>query len=287
MVTDKAPRLERGHEPETLDGVVPRAEARRGNHRGKDRHRLSGETATARYDGEPHEVELINLSAGGAMIRAGFTPRLWDMVELELGAGHRVECAVRWLRGGLVGLEFAHETQIDCDPEARAALLLDVINRSFPDAARLGEQAEAQESGADADEAEHRIDKRHPLIWNGVLHSAHRRHPVRLRNISAGGALVDVECDYVEGAQVLLELGDAGDLTASASWSHGRQAGLKFHEPFDLASLARARPEVTPHHWVKPSFLDKAQEDDSPWHSNWSRSSVSDIRAELEGFLKR
>ena len=110
---------------------------------------------------------------------------------------------------------------------------------------------------------------------------------MRLRNISAGGALVDVECDYVEGAQVMLDLGEAGDLDATVSWSHGGQAGLRFREPFDLAALAKARPEVTPHHWVKPSFLDKPQEDDSPWHSRWGRSSVSDIRTELEGFLKR
>jgi hypothetical protein len=86
---------------------VPRSETRRGNHRVKDRHRLTGESATARYGGAEHQVEVINLSAGGAMIRAGFTPRLWDIVELELGGGHSIECAVRWLRGGLVGLEFA------------------------------------------------------------------------------------------------------------------------------------------------------------------------------------
>ena len=287
VVTDKAPRLDRSHEAETLDGVVPRSEARRGDHRGKDRHRLSGETATARYGGEEHEVELINLSAGGAMIRAAFAPRLWDMVELELGGEHRIECAVRWLRNGLVGLEFAHETQIDCDPEARAALLLDVINRSFPDSPVQLEKQEAEDSPAEPGESEHRLDKRHPLIWNGVLHCGHRKHPVRLRNISTGGALVDVECDYVAGAEVLLDIGDAGNLAATVSWSRGGQAGLRFAKPFDLAALAKARPEVTPHHWVKPSFLDKPQEDDSPWHSNWSRSSISEIRSELEGFLKR
>ena len=79
------------------------------------------------------EVDLINLSGGGAMIEADLNPRLWDRIDLYLGGGNPIECAVRWLRNGRIGLEFAHETQIDCSPEERDALLLEVIRRSFPD----------------------------------------------------------------------------------------------------------------------------------------------------------
>jgi hypothetical protein len=34
---------------------------------------------------------------------------------------------------GRIGLEFAHETRLECDPDLRDALLSDVIRRSFPD----------------------------------------------------------------------------------------------------------------------------------------------------------
>ncbi len=57
------------------------------------------------------------------MIRADFTPRLWERVDLIFAEGAEIECAVRWIRDDRVGLEFAHETRIDCDPgDARRAV---------------------------------------------------------------------------------------------------------------------------------------------------------------------
>src|SRR5687768_10931246 len=113
VVTDKNPRFE--GQGDALDGVrVPRSETRRGDHRGGDRHRLSGEKQSAVYKGKRHSVEVVNLSRGGAMIRCGFVPRLWDLVELELGEGPGLEAAVRWIKGDSIGLEFAHETKLDC-----------------------------------------------------------------------------------------------------------------------------------------------------------------------------
>src|SRR4051812_19634018 len=60
----------------SVDGLhsvaVTREETRRGNHRGGDRHRLAGEHAIVRHGDHDHDVELVNLSGGGAMIRAQF-----------------------------------------------------------------------------------------------------------------------------------------------------------------------------------------------------------------------
>ena len=287
VVTDKSPQFE--GEGDALDGVrVPRSETRRGDHRGVDRHRLSGETQAAVYKGQSHPVEVVNLSRGGAMIRCDFAPRLWDLVELKLGDGPGLEAAVRWIKGDSIGLEFAHETKLDCSPEERAALLLEVIQRSFPDEITLG--------GADADEVEEapeeedlgaRDEKRHPLIWKGEIHYAHDSNPVRLRNVSEGGALVDVAVDYSVNAEVLLDLGGAGQFFAFIQWVCGDQAGLRFTRPFDIACLGKARPEVTPHSWTAPSFLNSAGQEGSAWDDHWGRSSIADIRNELEGFLKR
>ena len=287
VVSDKNPQ--RDGAGDALDGVrVPRSETRRGNHRGGDRHRLNGETATAIHDGETFEVEVVNLSSGGAMIRCGFAPRLWDMVELRLGDGPGLEGAVRWIKSGSIGLEFAHETKIECDPKQRAELLLAVIQRSFPDdEVRLDAPLVEEAPEVEEEDLGNRDEKRHPLIWKGEIHYAHDSNPVRLRNVSAGGALIDVAVDYPLGAEVMLDLGDAGQFFTTVQWVCGDQAGLRFVQPFDIACLANARPDVMPHSWTVPSFLTNEADDDSPWHEKWGRSSIEEIRTDLEGYLKR
>ena len=289
VVTDKNPQT--GGERDALDSVrVPRSESRHGDHRGGDRHRLNGEMATVVYNGRSRDVQVVNLSRGGAMIRCEFIPRLWDIVELRLGEGLGLDAAVRWIKGDAIGLEFAHETKIECGPAERAALLLAVIQRSFPDQAVSFEADTATDFAEEPEEKDlgNRDAKRHPLIWKGEIHFAHDSNPVRLRNVSSGGALVDVAVDYPLGAEVMLDLGGAGQFFANVQWICGDQAGLKFTRPFDIACLAKARPDVTPSTWIAPSFLNSADEDDdSTWHDHWGRSSIAEIRNELEGYLKR
>jgi hypothetical protein len=92
-----------------------------------------------------------------------------------------------------VGLEFAHETRIDCEPQARDALLLEVIHRSFPDVALAArdeadlplpvEETEKQDDD-DSVANSRRIERRHPLVWMGEVYFAHSNEKVRLRNIS-------------------------------------------------------------------------------------------------------
>jgi hypothetical protein len=226
------------------------------------------------------------------MIRADFAPRLWDLVELRLGEGPGLEGAVRWLKDGCIGIEFAHETHIDCDPEQRATLLLEVIQRSFPDQhVQLERPApEIPPAEIEVEEQEdfgNRDLKRHPLIWMGEIHYDHESNPVRLRNISESGALIDASTDYPVGAEVLLDLGEAGQIFASVKWSCGNQVGLHFARPFELSCLAHSRPEVMPHNWSVPTFLEREVQDDSPWHAGWNRRSIADIRDEVEGYLKR
>lgn len=286
VVTDKNPRSEGEHD--ALDGVrVPRAEVRRGDHRGGDRHRLESETASAIYKRKSHEVEIVNLSRGGAKIRCDFKPRIWEMVELRLGEGPGLEGAVVWVKDNSIGLEFAHETKLHCSPEERAAVLLEVIQRSFPDEVHLdGPEAGHSDEEQEEEDLGARDEKRHPLIWKGEIHYAHDTNPVRLRNVSQGGALVDISADYPLGAEVMLDLGDAGQFFTTVQWICGDQAGLRFVEPFDLACLANARPDVTPHSWNVPTFLDRDDDAASAWDERWGRSSIAEIRSELEGYLK-
>jgi hypothetical protein len=275
---------------DSLDAhMVSRAETRASNHRHKDRHRLNDETATVVRGDREETVELVNLSAGGAMIRGLSGLKLWDIVELKLGNGFSIDAAVRWIKGDRVGMEFAHETRIECDPVAHAALLLEVIRRSFDDQvvglvpAEIVSAVEVPKGGPND-----RNEKRHPLIWVGEIHYAHDSHPARLRNVSEGGALVDVSTDYPLGSEIMLDLREAGQFFATIVWAGGDQVGLKFQEPFDIGCLANAKPQIAPTSWSAPTFLkDSTTGEDSPWNENWSRSSLSEMRDDLEGFLKR
>jgi hypothetical protein len=263
---------------------IARDTARSADHRDDDRHRLARETATITYKRKKIEVDLVNLSGGGAMIEADIQPRLWDRVDLHLGEGSPIECAVRWLRGGRIGLEFAHETKLECAPEKRDALLLDVIRRSFPELTATVPML-PPEPDAPA-EPTRRGDIRHPLIWNGTILWQHEVHLVRLRNISASGALIDAQIDFPEGVELLLDLGDSGQYFATVSWSRGGQAGLIFRQPFDVAVLAAAKPDVAAQHWDRPTYLDLSSGQPSPWAEEWDRRGLIDLRADLEGFLK-
>lgn len=289
VVQGKAPKL--GQETDSLEpSLVPRSEARSCDHRDSDRHRLTGETAIVHLGDRQHPVEVINLSGGGAMIRGDLGLRLWDIVELELGEGERLEAAVRWLRDGAIGLEFAHETRIDCGADERAQLLLDVIQRNFPGSPVRLEMPGDDDANALGDQSAdlgNRRETRHPLVWKGELLFEFESNPVRIRNLSKGGALVDVVADYPPGSQVMLVIGNAGQISGRVAWTAGDQAGLRFDEPFEMARLAKAKPELTPHRWSTPDFLRGEGDGDSPWADGWGRTSIEALRNELEGFLKR
>ena len=287
-------KKKRGTKTDDLSTVeVPREEHRIHNNRDDDRHRLAQETATARFEGEEHRVELINLSGGGAMIRADFTPRLWERVDLVFAEGGEIECAVRWIRGDRVGLEFAHETRIECDSADRDALLLDVIHRSFPDVSLAArDERPAPQPAASSDDDDNvansrRFERRHPLVWMGEVYFNHSNEKVRLRNISEHGALIESPVNYPLEAEVLLDLGEAGQHFATVSWTCGDKVGLKFNNEFNLKLLGSAKPEVAPHLMTRPGPSRLSSDQDNPWADGWQRQSLEELRDDLEGYLKR
>lgn len=271
----------KGAKAEQLESVtVPREERRRANSRHQDRHRLLEEKVSLTHRGEARKVELINLSGGGAMV-SGFTPKLWDKVELHLGENGTIECAVRWIREGRVGLEFAHETRLDCSADEQAEVLREVVVRSFPDLEFEGPPTPEPQT------EEHRGERRHPLIWSGTLHHRDSNIRVRVRNISSTGAMIEVSEPVLVGGQAILELGDDGFIPATVAWMVGDEVGLRFRGKFDLGQLARSRPEVAPQKWVAPDYLKPAKGGDSPWSPKWGRMSLGELKQQLEGFLKR
>jgi len=269
---------------------TPRRERRASNHRLDDRHRLLDERSVLTWNGADHEVDLINLSDGGAMVCGAFRPRLWDLAQLHLGPNGTIDCAVCWRRGDRIGLQFAQETRIDCPANEVAALLREVIARSFPDAEpqiadqRKGTANAAEEPATNFDES--RDAPRHPLIWNGLLHHDYQSSSVRVRNISATGAMIESATAVRIATEPLLELSDAVSISATVEWVVGDQVGLRFHSPFDLSLLAHARPAVAESSWARPTYLDRARTGAAP-DRHWRGVDIGELRAELEGFMKR
>jgi len=279
------------------DVVIPREEIRAADHRFEDRHRLAREAAiTVRHKRKKHEVKLVNLSGGGAMIDCAAPFKLWDKVVLELAGGDprgKIECAVRWIKQGRVGLEFAHETHIDADQATCDALLREVLEKSFagvennPDPLPVAaEAAAAPDMVIDAvlpDREEARRDElRHPMIWHGHVHFDYDSHKVRLRNISSSGALVESATGFPLGAELMLDLGEgAGHIFAKVSWSQGDQYGLAFTSAFDLKRLSAAKPQVACDPYVKPDHLRDDERAGSPWAKQWGRLSVAQLKKSL------
>lgn len=274
-----------------VDVAIARTESRRSNNRDQDRFRLNEALFTVSYEGADYEARVVNLSGGGAMISSELHPKIGERLQLRLGGSVEgsIECAVRWIKGDRLGLEFAHETQLHCAEDEKAALLRDVINRDFPDQKFAG-KAQVPEVPAPAVSAggpEQRSAIRHPLIWSGELHYGTHSWRVRLRNISATGALVECPGSLRIDSEVLLDLAKAGAVTATVSWIVGDHVGLTFDHPFDLHQLSEAKPRLTPHNWKRPDYLKGDLEAGSAWDHDWERLSIDDLRNHLEGFLKR
>jgi hypothetical protein len=121
VLRQKAPKQANGT---ALTGVViPREETRRTDMRHEDRPAADGRVFNVNFRDRIHEVSVINLSGGGAMIAASLDANIGERMDLHVGKGDVVQCVVRWKKGDRLGLEFAHETQLECSEETRTKVL--------------------------------------------------------------------------------------------------------------------------------------------------------------------
>jgi len=97
---------------------------------------------------------------------------------------------------------------------------------------------------------------RHRLIRNGRLRWDEHSVPVRLRNISEGGAMVDCDSALAPGTAVSLDLDETGTVAGEIRWEQRGQLGIRFERPFNLARLApAAAPPVRAPAMVVPEYL--------------------------------
>jgi hypothetical protein len=274
-------RAKRDSSSEGLKAVgLARSEHRRSNQRSGDREVRGTETVIVRKGRHSMPMGLVNLSGGGAMVEGDLKARLWDKVTLVLGVHGEVECAVRWIRDERFGLEFAHETRIDCEPALRDETLRQAIQDNF-----TSDEVDAAQSSLETvdDKAGKRRAARHPMIWSGMIHSRHDSVVARLRNVSAGGAQIQTTGQFEPGMEVVLDLGNAGAVAALVSWSCGDQTGLAFVEEFDVRRLAACKPVIAERKWAKPDYLRDESTESSPWASEWGRLTLKELSRTLAG----
>ena len=132
----------------------------------------------------------------------------------------------------------------------------------------------------DPDSAERRQADRHPLVWNGVIYYATttitRQHPVRLRNISVTGAMIESATPVPSRAEPLLELQrGACRFPQPSTGPSATRSGLGFHAPFDMhLPVGDAGPTIA----AAAGAADLSQP--APEASDhWSRSTVEQLRA--------
>ena len=65
--------------------------------------------------------------------------------------------------------------------------------------------------------------------------------PVRVRNISSGGALLECDRALPTESKVQLDLPGSGNLGGEVRWSESRRMGIQFEDEFDLRKLAPGR----------------------------------------------
>jgi hypothetical protein len=233
-VARKASRPREEGETGSLTAVsIPRSESRTSNHRSEDRQPNLVDAASLLFRRERYEVQVVNVSSKGTMIRSDLDAIIGEAVEIQFADCNRVRAAVRWVKDGKIGLEFEERTEI-----IASARTQDTIARShltlIPSEPTTGD--------AKKDRALAMRAARQGLIWNGTLYWTFEALNVRVRNISPEGAMIDCDRDVPVGAQVRLNLAEAGTLECEVRWSQGGQVGLRFKDRFDLKQLARAKP---------------------------------------------
>ena len=98
---------------------------------------------------------------------------------------------------------------------------------------------------------QNRKSRRSNVLMSASLELSGTSVPVKLRNLSADGALVEGDKLPVEGASVLFRKGDLS-MAGNVAWVKGRQAGVSFAQNLNPEQLMRHVPAPRPR--VTPSF---------------------------------
>lgn len=117
---------------------------------------------------------------------------------------------------------------------------------------------------------QNRKTRRSNVLMSASLELSGSSLPVKLRNLSAEGALVEGDKLPVEGASLLFRKGDLS-MPGHVAWVKGKQAGVRFAQELNPDQLLRHVP--VPRARVTPSFrrpgLNRFAESESGFGDSW------------------
>ncbi len=103
----------------------------------------------------------------------------------------------------------------------------------------------------DQSNSQNRKTRRSNVLMTASLELSGMSLPVKLRNLSADGALVEGDSLPVEGASILFRKGDLS-VKGRVAWAKTRHAGISFDRRLPQEQVLRHVP--TPRPRVKPDF---------------------------------
>jgi hypothetical protein len=78
---------------------------------------------------------------------------------------------------------------------------------------------------------------------------------VRLRNISAMGALVECEKSVAPGTRVAMDIVGAGPVEGTVRWAQSGKFGLQFNDAFMMSRLAPKKQKVNDVQMLRPWYV--------------------------------
>lgn len=98
---------------------------------------------------------------------------------------------------------------------------------------------------------QNRRTRRSNVLLSASIELSGRSLPVKLRNLSSEGALIDGDDLPIEGAEVIFRKADLS-LAGRIAWVEGKRAGLSFSKPLHPDLVLRHIPAPRPR--VRPDF---------------------------------
>jgi hypothetical protein len=80
---------------------------------------------------------------------------------------------------------------------------------------------------------------------------------IRLRNISAMGALVECDESVMPGQTLTIDIVGVGPVVGTVRWAQSGKFGVQFSEHFDLARLAAKRPSGNEVTMLQPWYVNQ------------------------------
>ncbi|WP_265571214.1 putative bifunctional diguanylate cyclase/phosphodiesterase [Sphingomicrobium nitratireducens] len=101
-------------------------------------------------------------------------------------------------------------------------------------------------------------EPRHRLMRRAIVSLHGAPTEIRLRNISAMGALVECPVPLAPGTALTIDIVGVGPVVGTVRWAQSSRFGIQFEEAFDLSRLTAVKPKEHSPSVMRPWYVDQA-----------------------------